>query len=282
MRKYYISLTLVFYLFPAVISGSDGVMPVPTEEDLPGAEFLRDEIYVGGALWGLINGGADLYYEYGFDRMTLQEISIEDEQFRLELYRMNGPRSAFGIYSVSRHGCESNSVVVAGDCLNKYQYQFYSGNYYLSLINYSGSSEAQDIAVKIAGIMASRTEGGRYIVPELFQHEVFMDHIDRLKVIEGIIGMQNVLPSVAPLFQGLDNYHLFYLEMRNNDDQADIFLIQAGYGWDDAKKADILSTLGHRGAAYELEHNQLLVIRSEEKGLLFKQLLNLLSDLSSH
>ena len=281
MRKYII-LKLVLFLFPAIIYSSDGEMPVPGEEDLPGAEFLRDEIYVGGALWGLINGGADLYYEYGFDRMALQEISVGEEQFRLELYRMNGPLSAFGIYSVSRHGCESNSVVVAGDCLNKYQYQFYCGNYYLSLINYSGSSEAQIIAAKIAGIIASRTEGGRYILPELFQHEIFMDHIDGLKVIKGIIGMQNALPSVAPLFQDLDNYQVFHLEMENSDDPADILMIQTGYEWDDAVKSDILSTLGKGGVVYDLGHNQLLVLRSEGKGPLYQQLLKLLSGLSSH
>jgi hypothetical protein len=279
--KRYIFLKLVLCLFHAVIYGSDGEMPVPTREDLPGADFLRDEIYVGGALWGLINGGADLYYEYGFDRMALQEISLGEEQFRLELYRMNGPQSAFGIYSVSRHGCEKTGVTVAGDCLNKYQYQFYCGNYYLSLINYSGSPEAQDIAVRIGGIIAARTEGGRYMLPELFQHEIFMDHIDRLKVIKGIIGMQNALPSVAPLFQDLDNYQVFYLEMENNDDLADILMIQTGYEWDDSVKAGILSTLGKGGVVYDLGHDQLLVLRSEGKGPLYQQLLKLLSDLSS-
>lgn len=258
------------------LTGTEGDMPVPAGKDLPGAEITRDEVYAGSALWGLINGGADLYHEYGFDRMALQEISWHGEQFRLELYRMNGAQSAFGIYSVSRHGCEESGVVVAGDCLNKYQYQFYSGNYYLSLINYSGSTEASELSAEIGSIIASRAEGVRYILPAFFQHELFMNHIDDIKVIKGILGLQNALPSLAPVFQELDNYQVFFLEIALNDEKADIMLIETCPLWDNEAMAAVESQLGEGGVTGRYGKNQILVIRSEEGGELYNELLQLM------
>ncbi len=134
----------VLALFPGLSALHCNEMPVPSQADLPGAEISREELFIGGALWGLINGAADLYYEYGFDRMVLQEISWQGEEFRLELYRMTTPLSALGIFSVSVHGCIKGGPATTGDCLNRYQYQLYSSNYYLSLINYSGSEKPEN------------------------------------------------------------------------------------------------------------------------------------------
>ena len=204
-----------------------GEMPVPTREDLPGSDITRDEVFIGGALWGLINGGADLYYEYGFDRMALQEITWQGEKFRLELYRMDSPLAAFGIFSVSRHGCRAGGLVVGGDCQNRYQYQFAAGSYYLSLINYSGNSLAGELSLVIAGIIASRIDGPEYSVPSFFRQLYFSDVVDEIKVFRGRLGLQNTLPSLAAAFESLDDYVVYYLELSENGERAGIMLIES-------------------------------------------------------
>lgn len=255
-----------------------GDLPVPGQSDLPGSEITRSEVYVGGALWGLINGGADIYYEYGFDRMAIQEISWEGEEFRLELYRMDRPQSAFGIYSISRHGCEEGGVVVAGDCLNRYQYQFYSGNYYLSLINYSGSPRARELSLEIGRIVASRTGGGQFVLPQFFQQEWFIGFIDEIKVINGMLGLQNTLPSLAPVFEGLDDYAVYYLEMKADDEKAEIILVRTCPAWDDEITGAIATRLGEGGVAAGSGKNQILVIRSASRGALYEELVRLIPD----
>jgi len=195
----------LYTLFIVFLSGGFSMaqeMPVPLQEGFPGAEFTRNEVFIGSALFGLINGGADQYLEYGFDRMAIQEIKWKGEEFRLELYRMNDPVGAFGIYSVSRHGCNSSGIILDGDCQNKYQYQFVAGNYYLSLINYSGSKSAQELSLKLASDIASKIGNVDFPLPELFSSDIFAEFIPQIKVVRGIIGLQNVLPSflcVLPL-----------------------------------------------------------------------------------
>jgi hypothetical protein len=212
----------IFCLFSEFLNTGD--LPVPTREDMPGSDIRREEMFVGGALWGLINGGADLYYEYGFDRMVLQEIEWQGEEFRLELYRMGNPVGAFGVFSVSVQGCEEGGAVRTGDCLNRFQYQLYSGNYYLSLINYSGSDQARDLSVEIGSVIASATGDIRVELPGFFRQGMFKNVIDEVKVIKGVLGLQNALPHMVSLFEGLDDYIVWYLKLEETEEQAEILL----------------------------------------------------------
>jgi hypothetical protein len=208
-----------------------GDMPVLKPHDIPGSEIKRSEVYAGSSLWGLINGGADLFFEYGFDRMALQEISWQNEEFRLELYRMDDPAGAFGIYSVSRHGCAGSGLIIDGDCSNRYQYQFFKGNYYLSLINNSGSNKARELALEIAQIIAAGISGEDYSLPAFFQQEAMKDFLPGLKVLKGKLGLQSTLPSILPALAGYDDYTIYYFRFEDSNGKADIALIESGAFW---------------------------------------------------
>jgi hypothetical protein len=208
-----------------------GELPVIMPHDIPGSEITRNEIYAGSSLWGLINGGADLFYEYGFDRMALQEITWEDEEFRLELYRMDDPSAAFGIFTVSRHGCVGSGLLIEGDCSNRYQYQFFKGNYYLSLINYSGSVRAGELALDIARVVEAGISGDLYSLPAFFQNEAINDFLPDLKVLKGRLGLQSTLPSIMPALAGYDDYTVYYFELEDCNGKADIALIEPGALW---------------------------------------------------
>jgi hypothetical protein len=228
-------LPVAAFLFCLFSEGMVGDMPVPAREDMPGAEIVREEMFIGGALWGLINGGADLYYEYGFDRMVIQEIEWQEEEFRLELYRMESPGAAFGIFSVSVHGCQAGGPVSTGDCLNRFQYQFYSGNYYLSLINYSGSERAQKLSVEIGSLIQSVTGESMIELPGFLSRDIFKKYSDRVRLIRGILGLQNALPHLVPVLEGLDHYMVWYLKPDEIED-AEILLIETG-NYDDTRSA---------------------------------------------
>lgn len=277
--------------FTAGIAASAGDMPVPGEKDLPGAEFLRDEVYVGGALWGLINGGADLYFEYGFDRMALQEILWQGEFFRLELSRMTSPAGAWGICSVSRHGCAKSDVLINGDCLNRYQYQLFTGNYYLSLINYSGRPEASELAVKIGRVIASKTgalDGGEIDpvappvglpdFPEFFMQEYFDGLLHGIKFLRGRLGLQNVLPSIAHCFSRLDNYRVYYLQVREEGEQADIMLVKPG-DWDEYETESLVRKLGEHLLVVAMEDGSLLCVSGPSGGELQIRIVGLVNGL---
>jgi hypothetical protein len=214
-------------------------MPGLHPSDFPGALFTRNEVYRGSELWGLINGGADLFYEYGFDRMALQEIEWQGEEFRLELYQMNDIGGAFGIYSVLRHNCMSTGSLLYGDCMNRFQYQFIAGNYYLSLINYSGSEKARELSLELGRYISSGMGEPVFPVPDFFRQEGLADHIPRVKMLKGKLGLQNALPGLAEIFKEVDDFTVYYLELIENRGKVSIILLESGSSWDACEIADV-------------------------------------------
>jgi hypothetical protein len=60
------------------------------------------ELYVGDDLFNLINGGAELYHEFGFLEVLAAGISISDTTaLKVEIYDMGSPEAAWGIYSLT-------------------------------------------------------------------------------------------------------------------------------------------------------------------------------------
>lgn len=60
------------------------------------------ELYVGDDLFNLINGGAELYHEFGFVEVLAAGISISDTTtLKVEIYDMGSPEAAWGIYSLT-------------------------------------------------------------------------------------------------------------------------------------------------------------------------------------
>ena len=58
-------------------------------------------IYAGDELYRLIDGGADIFKEYGFDRVAVQRYSDSvDNYIDVELYEMNDSSSAYGVFSM--------------------------------------------------------------------------------------------------------------------------------------------------------------------------------------
>ncbi|MBI4243187.1 MAG: hypothetical protein HY606_03775, partial [Planctomycetes bacterium] len=59
-------------------------------------------IYKQDELFKYIDGGADIFLEYGFNLLISQEYSNDDQVVVIDIYRMKDSESAFGIYSFKR------------------------------------------------------------------------------------------------------------------------------------------------------------------------------------
>jgi len=60
----------------------------------------EQEMYIGEDLYLYINGGAEIYHEYGFRRVAVQEFRHEAGQaISMEIFEMSDPSAAFGIFS---------------------------------------------------------------------------------------------------------------------------------------------------------------------------------------
>ncbi len=109
------------------------------KKDLPEAKFSSSRVFTGSSLFGYINGGAELYLEYGFDVAAVTVIDYEDGEYKTEVFKMTGSEEAFGIFSVSKYRCLSIPALSEFTCQTKYQLQICKGPYYISIINKTGT-----------------------------------------------------------------------------------------------------------------------------------------------
>ncbi|MBN1407556.1 MAG: hypothetical protein JW956_07200 [Calditrichaceae bacterium] len=94
-------------------------------------------------LYGHINGGAELFLEFGFDSLLVQDYSNGEARLSLEVYCMECPEAALGIY-LMKCGRETPSPAIeARNSSNKYQSLIVKNNFYIQLNNFKGNAIAE-------------------------------------------------------------------------------------------------------------------------------------------
>jgi hypothetical protein len=184
-------------------------MPIIYEHDVPGFSLDRNETFKGRALWGYMNGGADIYLEYDVKVLRVEEFSREGENIKLELFKMLDPISAFGIYSIKTFKCEQSGVLIAIDCLNDFQYQLLYGEYYIQFSNESGTDKARQFMRDLAYALLIKIKPAGLAMPVKY----FTDSLDigltDIKMLKGELGLQNHAHELSGYFQGLKGYQIF-------------------------------------------------------------------------
>jgi hypothetical protein len=89
----------------------------------------------GEELFLLINGGADIYLEYGFENAIFQSYKMPDGgSINLEIYQMKSPEGAYGIYTFK--SSTTGKPVKAGNdgWMEEYYLNFWKDNVLVTLI----------------------------------------------------------------------------------------------------------------------------------------------------
>jgi len=203
----------IFLLLSIIFSSNFSLgqeIPEITTEELPGFILNRNECFDGESLWGYMNGGADIYLEYGFEILRVEEFSNEDETIKLELFKMDDPISAFGIFSFKTFKCEQTDVITTTDCLNRFQFQLLYGNYYIQLLNESGSEKAKQTMVSIAETVLNKMELREFILPIKYLPDSLMLSLHNIQMVKGDLGIQNKAMKLTAYFKGITDYQIYY------------------------------------------------------------------------
>lgn len=92
-------------------------------------------------LYGYVDGGAEIFLQYGFQNLTVYELIPEKPAAKvkgmtLEIYRMASPAAAFGIFSTRREG---NETVLPGiktaHWIGEQQTNLVKGNLYINILS---------------------------------------------------------------------------------------------------------------------------------------------------
>jgi len=122
----------------------------PTEE----AEYAS-----GQDLYLLIDGGAEIYFEYGFKKAVFQTYRNEHGQsINLEIYEMIDPGGAYGIYTFKTGADGSEVKFGQGGCLESYFLNFWEGNFLVTITGLSNEELVLNGIKKIAAAVDSKVD----------------------------------------------------------------------------------------------------------------------------
>jgi hypothetical protein len=123
--------------------------------------------YEHSQLWEYINGGADVYLDYGFQRVITEELVNGKLTIVVDIYDMKTGEGAFGIYARERAPTYRFVQIGAegyqeGSALNYVQDQ-----YYVKLTGYADDQATKTSLEKLAQAI-SRKIGGQRKLPAVF------------------------------------------------------------------------------------------------------------------
>jgi hypothetical protein len=110
-------------------------------------------------LWEYINGAADAFLGYGFQSLSVREISAGDVTVAASMYDMGTPVNAFGIYR-SEAPPEADRVAIGGEAvvMAPYQCLLLKGPYYVKVDVYDGEL-SEDAGKKLVAALAGALPG---------------------------------------------------------------------------------------------------------------------------
>jgi hypothetical protein len=139
-------------LLPLSAAGADSM--IPDNDFYPGWEKSDDLLtFVKNDLYGHINGGAELFHEFGFDKLLVQRYDKSGAEIDLEVYVMSSPESALGIYLMKCGRETPLEGITARNTGNKSQFTIVKNRYFI-LVN---SFQADSTLLPVMNALAQKT-----------------------------------------------------------------------------------------------------------------------------
>ena len=220
-----LSIFMIIILFSCSYSTMSQDIPEIRAEELPEYRLSRNECFDGKSLWGYMNGGADIFLEYGFDGLRVEEFTRDDETIKLELFKMKDPNSAFGIYSFKTFKCQHSNVISPIDCLTQYQFQLICGNYYIHLMNESGSEQGKETMILMAEILLKKIVPTELKLPIIYLTDSLNFSLSDIKMLEGVLGIQNKAMMLTGYFEGIKAYQIYFAKTVLDGEKVSYFEI---------------------------------------------------------
>ncbi len=140
---------------------------LPSEKQIsPWQKDGSFRVYAGKGLQKYLDGGADIYLEYGFRAAGVQAYKKGQQALQVEIYRMTSSQAALGIFSFRRHFPADSSMAFPNES-SQYDFLFAKGHYFVAVTNMDGGSDTAHSLKKFAGFIAQNI-AGKTPAPNLF------------------------------------------------------------------------------------------------------------------
>jgi len=208
------------------------------------------KLYSGNQLYEYINGGADLYLEYGFDQAaTLEYKGPDDAVIIVDIYRMASPRAAYGIFSV-HSGMKYTPVLDVGTigALTPYQFTFCKGEYFVAVQALEEGEEADRSLDYFARLVDSRISGADTAFPALVRELPSEGLLPQsVTLVHGVLGLNSrrYLGDENHFALGGDTWGVLGLYRLSGDTKKPALLLLVDYP-DSAEAARVFGQVNSR------------------------------------
>jgi hypothetical protein len=187
-----IKLLASFIACSVMVSGQDIRDLLPGQDALTGWKLSQEpRVYDGDGLFELIDGGSDIYLEYGFNQVISAQFTDPSQNNILaEVYEMEDGPSAYGIFSITQQSLPWTDSFGDISAVSDDYISFRKGKYYVNLSWSSRQHIEKPLIEKLAANIDERIpENGTF--PELVLD--FADAIanTRLIYLEGNLALSN-------------------------------------------------------------------------------------------
>lgn len=169
---------------------------IPEETEL--GEWKKDgsaQEYKGEDLFVYIDGGAEIYHEYGFRQVVVQDyLNKNGKSISLEIFEMLSPESAYGMYTFKTNAQGRALAIGEEALLEGYYMNFWKGSFLVTLTGFDEDEETVkgllDIARAVDAKIKDRGKKPRLvsIVPKRDLLALSM------KYFKGNLGLYNTYP----------------------------------------------------------------------------------------
>lgn len=170
-------------------------------------EWERDgspQEYSGDALYEYINGGAEIYHDYGFKQVVVQDFKDRNgNSISLEIFEMEDTESAFGIYTFKTRSEDKKVPLGSDGQLSDYYLNFWKGNLLATITGFDEDEKTIKGLLELARAVDAKImiSGERpRLVSVLPEEGLFPTSI---KYFQGNLGLYNSYP-----FFTKDVFHL--------------------------------------------------------------------------
>ena len=178
---------------PSTHIDSDLLSLLPAEEILNGwTPSGSPQHAVAEDLFQLINGGAEIYYEYGFTETIFQSYTLNDSLYiNLEIYQMEDSAAACGMFTFKTGTAGTPVEIGDGALLESYYLNFWKGRYLVTLIGLDESAATRGKLLSLARAVAAAIPRGAYPPPLMRLVRDYHGNPRRTTYIEGGLGLYN-------------------------------------------------------------------------------------------
>ncbi len=121
---------LILLIFPFNVFSQ--VVPLQ-DRDVPQALISNTAVLTGQDFRDYLHGSGELFLEYGFKSLLVQDLRWQTEHVVLEAFEMTDACSAYGIFSVSHASCRTRDTLTVYDCFSSNGYQAAYGRFYIRI-----------------------------------------------------------------------------------------------------------------------------------------------------